>query len=751
MAKKKGKPKSGSSKAAKGKAPGFGSSPLDMLQDVLSEMPEEVRMNLLSTLMGGPPGDFMMPAREKPRTKALRDIDSLVEKAREQATPSEALPLLVRAEAAARKAVGKRFEALAGSMGSTPAGQTYLGVALELSQALAATGQRAKALEIAEEVFRLDPEDPEDARVVVLAAYFDLERLDDAEELLNEHCSELWAAWNFGDLLISLRRGQRGAEVDEKLNLAHEHNPYVLSLLLNERMLDALAADFLETGEDSEAQDYAAHFLPAWKDTPGAISWLREAAMRLNLEILPPDPEQPSVRPLSAKEYATLPAHEHTTWIAGIHHMGQVQMAGKERPENHWLMFAFSTDHDLIGFDFDTSPPSAARLWESLVEFMQDERQPGRPAELLIHRAIHLPQLTKLAARAKIAVEPLANTDQLEGLLDQLVDRMVGGAATMQAIDPELIRNAPLDVDAVWEAAVVQLDRQMSIAGHSLRPWVALVMSRPSGMILWHELFTETPPEGALANAIRIAIARPTAGPPLRPRQVIVRDHDEAVSLRQLADEAGFDCLAAGELPCIADAIKQLTHEFLGGGPEVVLTKSEGITNADLEQFYTAAATYFRAQPWKRFGMDEVIGLDVAGANVGPRFALAMGQSGITIGLAIYQRLQDIEKMFAARSEALVFDSFSVMFGEVASISPVDLDAIEQFGWPIATPEAYPDAMRIYPGPRVETPTAEGIRFLAASLEAITRLAQNRDQKSTTITTAGATLTATRLGTVGSI
>lgn len=738
--------------SAKGSSIPAGVEPdLGLLQSLLSMIPDDEKLSLLSAMMGGPPDDVLAPIRKKPRTKAQLKIDRLVSQARAQDTTHAALPFLVQAEQAARKAVGKRFEAFVGRMSANPAGETYLDVKVELAQAYSAAGRREAALAELEDVYRLDGSDPLEARCLLLAGYFDLDRNDHAERLLNEDCPEPWAAWLFGQLLMALRRKSRGVGVDDQLKAAHRINPFVLSLLLGERMPDPTHPIVVETGEDSEAQEFAANFLPAWKNTPGAISWLREAAARLDLEIRPPSDQQPTSRRLTARDFDTMPPHRHSTWIAGLHDMGSCQMPGENGRQNHWLVFAFSPDDDLIGFDICTCAPTPRELWDGLVEFMLDERQPGRPATMLVHPPSLVKLLKKDATRAKIPLVPLEQADQLTAMLGQLTDRALGGAQGAESLDPQTIRNAPLDVDEVWEAAVVQLDRRLTVAGHSLRPWVALVMSRLSGMILWHELFTDSPAEGALANAVRMTIARPAMGPARRPRQVIVRDHDDLMSLASLSDEAGFACAAGHDLPLIADAVANLTRELLGGEPVVVLTKGAGTTPADLQRYYTAAAAYYQAQPWKHFAMDELIGLDRQEAPNRRRYALVMGQSGITMGLAIYERLKDIERMLESRSDRMALDSFSVMFGEVDSIAPADLDAIEQFGWPIATPEAYPDALRIHPGPHVETPTAEDLRFLTAALEAITWLVQHRNEKCTTVTVASTTLTAARLGWVGEV
>jgi hypothetical protein len=726
----------------------------EMIEQLMGMLPPEVQqqfMQMLGELGDDTLSDLATELPAPPRSKALASVDRLIDTAHAQLTSSEAIPYLRQAEEAARKALGKRFDKLAGRFGDEEAGAAFIDVKTELAQALRAAGQGEAALAEVEEAFRLDPEAAVETRLLMLVGYLDLNRDDDAQRFLAEHCPEEWAAWRFGHLLLTLRRGVRGSEVDQLLRDAHTENPYVLSLLIGARMPEAVDPADVTPGEDSEAQEYVANFLAAWKDTPGAVSWLREAALRLNLAV-EPDDEEPPPRRLTAREYARLPPHEHPTWIAGLHHMPSLQLTGDTEAHPYWLAFAFSPDNDMIGFDMLPERPTPREVWESLVQFMQDEEHPGRPAKLLLQPPELAAKLKKEAGKAKIELEPYEDSGPLTAMLDELTTRMQGGTKAAESLSPDAIRGAPLNVDEVWEAAVVQLEGRLNIGGQSLRPWVALVMARPSGLILWHELFTDTPPSGALANALRMAIVRPAVGPSRRPREVVVRDHDEALSLSELADEAGFVGTVAGELPLVTDAIESLVQEFLGGERPVVLTKAEGITPADLERFYTAAADFYRAQPWKRFAMDEVIALELDAAREKPRYALVMGQSGITQGLAIYFQLADIRTIFESRRDDLSFDSFSIMFGEDSSIAPADLDAIEQFGCPVATPEAYPDALRVFPGQTVETPTAADIRFISGALAAVAALARDRQQRSITVGEAGgASVKATRLGGFGGL
>ena len=112
------------------------------------------------------------------------------------------------------------------------------------------------------------------------------------------------------------------------------------------------------------------------------------------------------------------------------------------------------------------------------------------------------------------------------------------------------------------------------------------------------------------------------------------------------------------------------------------------------------------------------------------------------------ERLHDVKDMFD-RADAPAAHGWSVLFGEEGDTPMEDLDAIEQFGWPVATPEAYPAALRIRPGPSIDTPPAPEVRFLTAALEGAARLAQHPEARQTTVELPEATVQLTRLGWVG--
>jgi hypothetical protein len=119
----------------------------------------------------------------------------------------------------------------------------------------------------------------------------------------------------------------------------------------------------------------------------------------------------------------------------------------------------------------------------------------------------------------------------------------------------------------------------------------------------------------------------------------------------------------------------------------------------------------------------------------------------------VYDRLQPIKNAFAPDSQADMIeeaDGFSVMYNEETHSPPADVDACEQFGWPVATPEAFPMAIRLHPGGKTELPTAAELRYLTAALTGITRLSQSCD-KSLTVAAQDVSLTVARLGWAGEL
>jgi hypothetical protein len=136
-----------------------------------------------------------------------------------------------------------------------------------------------------------------------------------------------------------------------------------------------------------------------------------------------------------------------------------------------------------------------------------------------------------------------------------------------------------------------------------------------------------------------------------------------------------------------------------------------------MESFYYAAARYFRRAPWKHLPGEIPIEITVAG--LGTRYAIVLGRTGVSLGLAVHESRRDAMDMICGRSSWAELSGFAVIFEEEAVLAPADLYLVERHGWPIAAPEAYPAVMRFRPGYEPGSPTAAELEFLTACLDCL--------------------------------
>ena len=126
--------------------------------------------------------------------------------------------------------------------------------------------------------------------------------------------------------------------------------------------------------------------------------------------------------------------------------------------------------------------------------------------------------------------------------------------------------------------------------------------------------------------------------------------------------------------------------------------------------FYQAAAGYYRRAPWRKLGDETAIKVECDRFESGPWYAVVMGQAGITYGLALYDNLKTLKRLWTKKMSdeegARSMQVFSVMFDDKTGINTADLDACETYGWEVAGPEAYPAIFRKERGMTMRPPLA---------------------------------------------
>jgi hypothetical protein len=118
-------------------------------------------------------------------------------------------------------------------------------------------------------------------------------------------------------------------------------------------------------------------------------------------------------------------------------------------------------------------------------------------------------------------------------------------------------------------------------------------------------------------------------------------------------------------------------------------------------------------------------------------YGVVMGQSGITMGMALYDDVDMLDVVVSGRAatplEMKRMSGLSLVYGEAFEMSPIDVAACERFGWPLATSEAYPHAVWLDPGMVTRAPTSQELELLTAALRAIPDYIDSRQKTPCTV------------------
>jgi hypothetical protein len=108
-----------------------------------------------------------------------------------------------------------------------------------------------------------------------------------------------------------------------------------------------------------------------------------------------------------------------------------------------------------------------------------------------------------------------------------------------------------------------------------------------------------------------------------------------------------------------------------------------------------------------------------------------IGQSGLTLGLALYEDLKTLRRMGAGGGDegnARKSVATTVTFVEEWDIPVADLEAAQLYGWPVTRPDAYPGVFHKERALSMRPPLAWELELLEACLRAIPDFVSRRPQ-----------------------
>jgi tetratricopeptide (TPR) repeat protein len=203
--------------------------------------------------------------------------DAYVILAREAPRGSEKqLDLWRRGVEAGQAALGDAFEDYVGHFWGVLETRPYMRARYGLASALWERGARAEAIDHLRDMLRLCPGDNLGVRYVLSAWLIDAGRDDDLDALFKMYPGDGDAGWSWTKALAAFRRGGDRAKSRAALDRAVRANGHVAAYLLGTKRLPKRLPPFIRVGSEDEAVDYAARCTAGWRNTLGAVEWLRE-------------------------------------------------------------------------------------------------------------------------------------------------------------------------------------------------------------------------------------------------------------------------------------------------------------------------------------------------------------------------------------------------------------------------------------------------------------------------------------------
>lgn len=525
-------------------------------------------------------------------------------------TPQEALAHYVAATSAAQKVLGPEvFEQGVGDFWLIFETRPYMRARLGLAECLWVLGRRDEAVEHYKEMLRLNPGDNQGIRYLLATALLELGRDQDMDDLLHAYEDEGSASWAFSRALLAFRRDGDSPEARKALAEAKKVNKHVLPYLSGEKLIPTSLPATVGMGDASEAVDYAAGNLRAWRATQGAIPWLR------------------SIEP----------------------------------------------------------PPAP-----------------------------------KKAAKAKAAKKKAAKA------------RAPKASGPLPLVKERLKRIETFE-DETWQADVRPLEIPLT---DNSDPHVLMIVSKTEGLLLAQDIFEGPPPPDILWDRLARAIEQPMMSEPLRPADLQVRPGLGWEELADHIEEIEVKLVVVDRLDLIDKILEEMVASFSGDGPIPGFLDLPGVGRAEAASFFQAAAEFYRKAPWRSFAGEETIEVTCDRLIEGPRYAVVMGQMGMTRGVALYEDLEFLVEMREGdmSDEEIAHETvaLSVTYDWEAEANPTDVEHAKQYGWEVAAPDGYPSVMAKELGPTVRPPSASELTFLEACLRAIPQfLDQNAERRPT--------------------
>ena len=190
-------------------------------------------------------------------------------------SPEEAIDLYRKGVEAGERVLGKKaFKEDVGYFWGILETRPYMRARAGLAQSLWEAGQREEAVKHYRELLRLNPDDNQGIRDLLMPCLIELGRDKDAEDLYMQYAGDGMAVWIYSRALLDFRKHGDSQTASRSLKAALDENKHVPAYILGRKKIPRTLPSYYGLGDVNEAVYYAYGNRAAWKATVGALEWL---------------------------------------------------------------------------------------------------------------------------------------------------------------------------------------------------------------------------------------------------------------------------------------------------------------------------------------------------------------------------------------------------------------------------------------------------------------------------------------------
>lgn len=292
----------------------------------------------------------------------------------------------------------------------------------------------------------------------------------------------------------------------------------------------------------------------------------------------------------------------------------------------------------------------------------------------------------------------------------------------------QIPENLPQESEA-WYLVIRCLHAWLEIGDGSLaRPNLMLLINLDLQMIVGVDISPNEPTPDQVVQFLYRAMAQPSRETGLfahRPTSVIVEKDELAQAIANELEKIKIEVFAQTP-PFELDQIVADMEDLLMGEQEIAppgLLNIPDVEPETIASVFSACADFYRAAPWQHLSDAQPLAINLVESDE-RGFIQLMGNAGLEFGLVLFWDWRDLLHAYQQSDDPL--DQLppggwrSLTFENADLLPWEDLEAINRYGWEIASEQAYPLILN-YNREGIERPTRREIVIYEALLRSIPR------------------------------